>query len=181
MLQRGEQFSGDRELAIEHLLIEQSKIVNAACIFRRDLLDGLSPPFDERAQMSIDWQFFVHLAHRTQLFGIPRVLVHAKRGSQNRSLTTQTELKFDEARRCIRLLYERYGRDVNSPIDHRIYRMAMATQLTIEGRTYGGFKGLGRLIRALAYNPTNYRARRSLRELCGRAVRRGGRILGVGR
>jgi hypothetical protein len=141
-------------------------------MFRRELVREIQGPFDPEARMSIDWQFFIHVAHRHPILGIPRVLVRMRRGSQHQSLTRRQELRFQEARRCIRLLYERYARDRNSPINYWLYRRAMATELVIEGRSYSRLKGLLRLLEAILYQPSKLQAWTSLVEVFGRAATR---------
>jgi glycosyltransferase involved in cell wall biosynthesis len=172
VLQGNGRFPQGRREMVKFLYVEQSKIVNAACMFRSSALQSLKEPFDENARMSIDWQFFVHLAHRYGIYGIPKVLVLMKRGGQHRSLTTNKELMFREARRCIRLLYERYRKDPGSPINYVLYRVAMSTEMTIEGRYWGGLRGLGRIVVALLYYPLKGYAWFSLGELLWRGARK---------
>jgi hypothetical protein len=172
LLRRGDQYPQNHSDMVRLLFVEQCKIVNAACMFRRELVSEISGPFDPEARLSIDWQFFVHVAHRHQILGIPRVLVRMRRGNQHQSLTRRQELKFQEARRCIRLLYDHYNKDNNSPINLSLFRKAMATELVIEGRSYSRFKGVLRLFQAVLYQPGKRQAWVSLLEICGRALRR---------
>ncbi len=95
-----------------------------------------------------------------------------RRGKQHQSLSRQQELRIQEARRCIRLLHDYYDKDQGSAIDYRLYRNAMATQMVIEGRTYGRFKGLLRLAEAILYQPGKREVWTSSFELCERAVNR---------
>ncbi len=170
ILHRGGQYPQGTSEMVAYLYTEQCKVVNAACMFRRSVLESVPGPYDENARMSIDWQFFIHVAHRHRIWGIPRVLVRMRRGAHHSSLTKRKELQFREARRCIRLVHGYYRGQAGSPINHRLYRRAMATQLVLEGRFYGRGKGLGRLLGALAYDPGNRAAWSSVWEL----VRRGG-------
>ena len=122
--------------------------------------------------MSIDWQFFLHAAHRQLIVGIPKVLITMRRGERHGHLTKAKRLLFDEARRCIRVIFRQYREERDSPINYWLYRRAMATELNIEGRYYGRLKGMIRLLYALIYDPLCRPAWSSLVELAGRAMRR---------
>ncbi len=176
-LHRGETYPEGRREMVRYLYTEQCKVVNAACMFRRSMVDGLGQPFDPNARMSIDWQFFVDVAHMMRIVGIPRPLVYMRRGAKHSSVTKDRSLQFKEARRCIRRLYRRYRAVRESPIDYGLYRNAMATQLYVEGRVLGGFVGLARLFGAVLYGPFQARSWRSIYEqvkgVRRRVVRRG--------
>lgn len=171
-LHRGEQYPESKRDLVTYLYIEQCKVVNAACMFRRMFLEEISGPFDEEARISIDWQFFLHIAHRFQIVGIPSVLVRMRRGQQHNHLTTKKDLQFREARRCINLIYEKYKDDKTSPINYQLYRKAMATELILEGRVWGRFRGLSRLIQAIFYDPLNYKIWSSIGESLSRTINR---------
>lgn len=161
---------------VEFLYVEQCKVVNAACMFRKELALRVPGPFDEGARMSIDWQFFLRLAHLCPFVGLRDVLVFMRRGGDHQSLTRQKRLQFAEARRCIRLMLDDYAGDRSSPINRRLYRRAMATQLNLEGRSRGGLAGMGSLLNALVYDPLHRPAWASL----GQTGRRGlGKLVGA--
>jgi hypothetical protein len=103
---------------------------------------------------------------------MPAVLVRMARGAQRRSLTKQKRLQHAEARRCIRILHRRYRNDPGSPIDHRLYRRAMATERVQEARYFGRLRGLGLLALAFCYQPNHARGWKTLREFVARAFRR---------
>jgi glycosyltransferase involved in cell wall biosynthesis len=109
ILARGEQFPQNRFQMVRYLYIEQSKIVNAACMFRRSIIQEFPGPFDEFARVSIDWQFFLHTAHRHLIWGIPEILVKMRRGNTHQHLTKNKNLQFQEARRCIKKIYQEYS------------------------------------------------------------------------
>jgi hypothetical protein len=171
-LQSGAQYKQNTREMVSYLYTEQCKVVNAACMFRREIIDGDDQPFDEHAKMSIDWQFFLHVAHKHRILGIPEVLVHMRRGHAHKSLTKQKELQFREAKRCIDVIYRRYRNDRNSPITYWLYRRAMATERILEGRYWGGLRGWLTLAQAIAYNPFNQKAWSSWFEMSFRALRK---------
>ena len=173
LLHRGMQYPQDKYEMVKFLYTEQCKIVNAACMFRHSIINEVPGPFDEKAKMSIDWQFFLHVAHRYRIYGIPKVLVKMRRGQRHQSVTKQKQLQFCEARRCIRLIYEYYRKDPNSPINYWLYLKAMSNQLLLEGRYYGGVKGWLRLVEAIIYDPSNKGAWKSLYELSLRGLKKG--------
>ena len=164
LLKTGGQYPTDRDELIQFLYVDQSKIANATAMIRRSLFTNHGLRYDEQARMAIDWQFFVDAAHRGPIVGIPAELVYMSRGSDRSSLTTRTPVRYTEARRCIRVLYERYRKDPASPIDRSLYRRAMAAQRVIEARRFGRVRGLGLLALALCYHPTSRRAWKTLRE-----------------
>jgi hypothetical protein len=150
---------------VAYLYTEQCKVVNAACMFRGAIVNEIAGPFDEEARLSIDWQFFIHVAHKYKIAGISDVLVKMRRGQEHDHLTTRKEIQFNEAWRCINMVYSKYKDDMDSPINYQLYRKAMATELVLEGRVWGRGKGLFRLIRAIFYDPWNTQAWTSIAEL----------------
>ena len=181
-LASGQQYPQDREAMVRYLYLEQCKVVNAGALFRRAVL---SPPaaaaagaarvpifFDPEARMSAARPFFLRLAHHWRIHGLPRVVVRMDRGAQRDSLTRRKDLQFAEARRCLRRLYRELADSPASPIDRGLYRRALATELLLEGRFWGGWRGLGRLLLALCCDPGRRDAWTSLGELAGRGGRR---------
>lgn len=182
LLARGGQYPRERAAMVRYLYVEQCKVVNAGALFRRRVLSGSGVPvfFDGGARMSVDWQFFLRLAHGWTIHGLPEIVVRMQRGSGHDSLTRQKELQFAEARRCIDLLYRELGGSPDSPIDAKLHHRALATQLLLEGRYWGRTRGLGRLIAALAHDPARPEIWRSIAELGGRAMGRAvGRAVGL--
>lgn len=173
LLAGGGQYPQDKWEMVRFLFREQCKVVNAGALFRRAALadaPGRVPVFfDAAARMSVDWQFFLRLAHSWKIVGLPEVVVRMQRGDARDSLTSRKDLQFAEARRCLRLLYDELSGSPLSPIDGRLFRQAMATQLLLEARYYGGRRGLHRLAGALLRDPWRGEAWRTLGELLGRA------------
>lgn len=173
LLAGGGQYPREPAEMVRYLYLEQCKVVNAGAMFRRRVFDRPAPGgvpvfFDPAARMSVDWQFFLRLAHSWRILGLPRVVVRMQRGAGRDSLTRRKELQFAEARRCLRLLHDELASWPASPIDGRLYRRALATQLQLEGRFYGGRHGLGLLLAALCRDPWRREIWGSLGELaCG--------------
>lgn len=173
VLARGGQYPQDTVEMVRFLFLEQCKVVNAGCMFRREVLNSPGVSFDTAARMSIDWQFFLRLAHHWRIWGLPEVLVRVRRGVEHNSLSTQRELRHEEARRCIRLMFAERREDPESPINRSLYRQALATEMILEGRFWGGLRGVALLAGAAALEPSRRHAWSSLGEL----IRRGaGRI-----
>jgi len=160
ILVRGEQYPQQFDEMVRFLYEEQCKVVNAACMIRRSVLDQIPGPFDPNARMSIDWQFFLHAAHFTRIWGIPEVLVYMRRDQDHQHLSSDKELQFKEARRCIRLVYEKYHNNPASPINRDLFRKAMSTELVLESKYYGRLRGLGLLGKAFIYGPFTPRVNR---------------------
>ena len=68
--------------------------------------------------------------------------------------------------------YKKYKNNLNSPINYKLYRKALCTQLIMEGRHYGRFKGLMKLMVAIYYYPLNYKAWRSIYDLLLRSMKK---------
>lgn len=171
ILFRGEQYPQNYSDMVRFLYIEQCKVVNAGCMFRRSVLDSLtSPVFDNDARMSIDWQFFMHVAHHWKIWGLNQVVVRMNRGTAHNHLTAQKQLQYREARRCIHKIHQIYSRDANSPINYPLYRRAMSTQLVLEGRSIWRFRGMLYFILAIIYAPANSQAWASIIELVSRGI-----------
>lgn len=174
LLERGEQYPQDTMNMVRFLFVEQCKVVNAGCMFRREVLARPDVFFDEEAKMSVDWQFFIRVAHHYLVWGLPRVVVRMRRTGD--SLTGRKALQFQEARRCLRILLRDYEVDSESVVDRALYRQALAAQMVLEGRTLGGWIGLSRLVQAWTLDPLKSETRNSVRELLGRGLRRAGRF-----
>ncbi|MEM8993854.1 MAG: glycosyltransferase family A protein [Acidobacteriota bacterium] len=172
LLAGGGQYPQSPRDMVRYLMVEQCKVVNAGAMFRRRAVDGERVFFDAGARMSVDWQFFVRLAHTGRFWGLPEPVVEVQRDDRRASLTAQKELQFQEARRCLARLLDDFGGDPSSPIDRRLYRRALATQELLEGRYWGGLGGLRRHAAALAHDPTRTETWRSLGELLARGARR---------
>lgn len=171
---------GDRELAlfpgllaraepypremVEYLLVEQCKVVNACVMFRRRCLPDRRQVFDEDARMSIDWQFFVEVAHRDRIVGVSDVLVEMDRSRDRNSVTADNALQSVEARRFLRIARNKYLHDPESPVTRSVMRRAWATQINLEGRVRGGLPGLGKVLLAFAIDPTSSSIRSSARD-----------------
>ncbi len=180
LLARGEQYPQEKAAMVRYLFLEQCKVVNAGALFRRQLLSQPSSAapghvpvfFDREARMSVDWQFFLRLAHGWRIHGLPQIVVQMARGAGRDSLTRRKELQFTEARRCLALLHRELADSPASPIDDTLYGRAMASQLLLEGRYWGGGRGLWLLLAALRRDPRRGEIWRSLFELTGRGLRR---------
>lgn len=174
LLAAGGQYPRDLAEMVRYLFREQCKVVNAAALFRRAVLapEPWRVPvfFDRDARMSVDWQFFLRLAHSWRIVGLPRVLVRMARGASHDSLTRRKELQFAEARRCLDLLYRELSGSDLSPLDRGLYDQAMATQLLLEARFWGGRRGFGRLLGALRRDPRRGETWRTLFGMLTRAA-----------
>ncbi len=165
ILYQRKQYPSQCEVMVKFLYLEQCKVVNAACMFRKSILDGKTSPFDPEARMSIDWRFFIDVAHKFKMVGLPEVLVKMRRGGNHQSVTKNKTLQFFEARRCIKKIYEIYSNDATSPINRSLYKKAMARELNLEGRYFGRWKGFGLLIKGLTYDCFDLQLWRALKEL----------------
>lgn len=177
LLAGGGQYPQERHAMVRYLMVEQCKIVNAGCMFRRQVL-GEQVFFDPDARMSVDWQFFLRLAHHHAVYGLGDIVVQVARDASRRSLTARKELQFAEARRCLARMLADFARDAASPIDRGLYRRAMATQLLLEARHYGGLRGVSLHFGALRRHPGRVETWRSLAELAARGARK---LAGPGR
>ena len=157
-LHQGKSFPKDKRAMVAYLYSEGCKVANPACMFRRAILQEIPGPFDEEALQSIDYQFFLHVAHRYEISGIPEILVKMRRGTQHPHYSKQIEILFDENCRCLNIIYEQYKKDKNSPINYALYRKAMSRSLLWESGFCGRFKLITKLILAIWYNPLNMKA-----------------------
>ena len=167
LLARSEAYPEEPADMVRFLYLEQCKVVNAGCMFRRAVLEDPRIRFDPEARMSVDWQFFLHLAHRWRIHGLNEVVVRMHRGHP--TLTRRKELQFREARRCLHRIRDTYAGDPESPITGSLYRQALAYQLVLEGRHRGRLRGLGLLGRAALLHPTSAAPWRSMADLAKRA------------
>ena len=138
---------------VRYLYVEQCKVVNAACMIRRSIIEKVDGPFDPFAKMSIDWQFFLRASHFTNIWGIPEVIVYMLRGPTHHSLTKQKDVQFPEARRCINLLFNDFKNNPKSPINRKLYRKALVTQQLLESRHYLNMRGVWLFLRSFFMTP----------------------------
>jgi glycosyltransferase involved in cell wall biosynthesis len=157
-LHQGRLFPKDMRAMGAYLFIEGCKVANPACMFRRAILQEIPGPFDEEALQSIDYQFFLHVAHRYEISGIPEILVNMRRGTQHTHYSKQRRVAFSENRRCINIIYGIYKKDKNSLINYWLYRKAMSRSLLLESGFCGYVKLITKLIGAIWYNPLNMKA-----------------------
>lgn len=158
-LYRREQYPQDRAEMVR-LLYSGCEVANAACMFRRSLVAGRTEPYG-RYMIHDDWYFFLHAAHQTLFWGIPEVLVKMSRGKNH----SHVSANFDDTReaRCLsRDIYRYYKDDPQSPINHKLYRRSISILLTSQGKYVGGLRGFFLLLQAIAWDPSNRRARESL-------------------
>ena len=161
-LHRGEQFPQDKERLVR-LLYKGCEVANAACMFRRSLVENLPSPYG-RYRFVDDWNFLLHLSHRTLFWGVPDVLVKMARGKNHSHLWADFSKASKEARQLCRDIYNHYKDDPLSPINRKLYRKSISTLLTSEGRYTGGWSGLLLLLQAILWDPHNKRAREFIRE-----------------
>lgn len=155
ILVRGEQYPQNLQEMVEFLYVEQCKVVNAACMIRRSVMDRIEGPFDPDARISIDWQFFLRAAHFTKIWGIPEVLVHMSRDQTQNNLTKQKDIQFSEARRCIAMIYEDFRNDPQSPINKHLYKRALVTQQLLECRHDISLRGFSLFLKSIWIYPGN--------------------------
>lgn len=175
LLERGENYPQSHHAMVELLMVEQCKVVNAGAMFRRQVLqpaaDQIPIFFDPAARMSVDWQFFIRLAHHWRIWGLPEVVVTMRRADDHASLTRQKALQFAEARRCLALLFAELGEDPRSPIDRRLYQRALATQNLLEAR-HGGLRAWRSWLAAGWYDPLRVATWQGLADQIRRQTRR---------
>ena len=181
ILESGRQYPANCHDMVRFLYLERCKVVNAGAMFRRSALRHDDVRFDPQAKMSVDWQFFLRLAHHHRIVGLHQVLVRVRRGRSHPSLTRQKALQFREGHRCIEVVFREYRDDPRSPIDRWLYRRAKSGQRVIEGAYEGGFEGALRLIQALGWDPGNRRAWSSLAGLGLKGIRKARRGLSLSR
>ena len=172
ILANGNQYPQDKKQMVAYLFINHTKVVNAACMFRKSIVDAMPMPFDEQAKQAIDLQFFLHLSHKARVWGLQKALVRMSRGEHHAHITKKKDLQFRETRRCIKKIYHEYKNDPTSPINRRLYFQSMSHELNLEGRVYGRFKGIWLILQAIVYNPANKNAWKSLYELTIRGLRK---------
>lgn len=153
ILVRRMQYPQDTRAMFQFLYVEQCKVVNAGCMFRKMAIDGLIGPFNEQAKMSIDWEFFLRLARGWRIWGIHEVVVRMRRGRSHESLTKNKLLQFSEARRLINEMRREYRDGPEPRVSHNMWRQAMAHELTLEARTWGRLRGIKLLLQAMLLCP----------------------------
>jgi hypothetical protein len=69
-------------------------------------------------------------------------------------------------------VYRRYRSAADSPINTWLYLRALSSEFALDGRYYGGVRGVILSSRAILCNPWNRTAWAALRDLCRRGMRR---------
>ena len=132
ILTSGRQYPQTYWEMVTGLYTEQYQVVNSACMFRKSLIKEFHIAFDEQAITSVDWEFFIDLAHVTKFWGLHDVLIKMRRGENHISLTSNKSLVFAQARRSINVLYEKYNSNPLSPINESVRFLAFEKQLKDE-------------------------------------------------
>ncbi len=170
LLERGGQYPSSKREMVRYLYLEGCKVVNAGCMFRREVIAADRAPFLEDAKHAIDWRFFLETAHEWAFYGVRETVVLMRRGRHHDHLTKRKPLLFNESRRCLREIYWKYRNHPSSPVTLYLYYAALSNQLIREGRFYGGPYGAALLSHAILCNPVNKEAWRSLFELSTRRM-----------
>jgi glycosyltransferase involved in cell wall biosynthesis len=170
-LYRGVQYPQDQKKMVRVLYLS-CDVPNAACMFRRALVEQITEPYG-KYEVNEDWNLFIQLAHRTLMWGLPEVLVKVNRGKNHAHILNRYVWSLREAHRLKRDLYDLYKNDSDSPINYLLFRKSMAPLLLWEGRYTGGWRGYVTIMRALTWNPFYVDAWKSLWD---RAFRKGKRL-----
>jgi glycosyltransferase involved in cell wall biosynthesis len=174
-LHKGRQFPQNKKEMVK-LLYFGSGIEGTGYMFRRSLLNQIPNPYGQ-LKINDDWYFFIQVAHKTLMWGIPEVLIAMKRGSSHVHLAGNQKGAQQAAIRYRRIIYEQYKNDPESPIDFWLYRKTLATSLIWRARTFRGWQRYRSFLQAVAYDPTNSQAWKGLWNCCRRGFRKGVRLL----
>lgn len=174
LLRAGFQYPQDRQEMFRYLYQEQCKVVNASCMFRRSIIEHWPRPFNENAQMSIDWEFFLRVSRQCRIMGLNDIVVRMRRGTQHPSITKNKGLQFREARRLIDDMYREFHAAAYLKVTRKMWRRALSHQVAIEARFYGRLIGAERLLRALLLWPGNPYAWETLQLFGKRIIQRSG-------
>jgi glycosyltransferase involved in cell wall biosynthesis len=168
---RGEQFPQDRRKLVE-LAYLGSGLESSSYMFRRSLVENLPNPYGS-CRIVDDWYFFVCMAHRTLMWGIPKVMVLMRRGKSHAHLGKDHDAAQLEAFHVRRSLYQRYKSDPDSSIDFGLYRRSIASSLLWRSSLIRGWRGSLFVLKAIAYDPLSASAWLQLRNFLRRGFRKG--------
>jgi glycosyltransferase involved in cell wall biosynthesis len=174
ILYRGKQYPQEKK-GMVRILYSRCNIVNSGCMFRRILLEQIREPYGSY-KLGEDWYFFVQVAHLVRVWGIPKVVVKMRRGSNHNHLWKIDLSLVKEELRMKQDLYNQYKDDPESPVNYWLYRKSVGFVLIRLGRYVGGWRGYFHVMRAVARDPLNQYAWQSLWILSGRAVRKAKRL-----
>lgn len=154
ILANGGRYPSNREAMFQFLYLEQCKIVNAGCMFRREAVRHYPEPYGRR-RVCGDWSLFMRIAREWRIEGLPEVVVRMRRGNKRDSVTTDKQMQFREARRVITQFYREFRASGEPRLNRALWRRSMSNELILEARTFGRFGGLVRLAQAALLSPGN--------------------------
>jgi glycosyltransferase involved in cell wall biosynthesis len=140
------------------LYVDGCLIENSTAMFRADLTRRIGSSFCETRLSSIDWQFFVEVAHEGRVVGLHYVLSEMSRGGRQHITSDQARLYADMLD-CIDCLYERFGSDPRSPINRKLRRLARARVYARMARSKGSRAGWPELAKAFGLAPLSQPSR----------------------
>jgi glycosyltransferase involved in cell wall biosynthesis len=175
-LHAGKQYPQNKARLVK-LLYLSCDLPNAACMFRRSLIDHLGEPYG-KYRVNEDWYFMIKLAHRTLGWGTPKILVHMNRGRRHSHVLSSYIWSLREAQRMKHHLYESYRNRSDSPINYRLFLKSVARLVHWEGMYLSGWKGRLKTVRALSLDPFYADAWKWLGSSCKRALKKRWRLTG---
>ena len=154
LLARKDQYPQDFKLMFEYLYTELCKVVHAGCMYRGSIFRDDKFQYDEAARIG-DWQLFLRISRQHHIWGLHHVVVRMRRGSGRESVTKNKSLQFSETRRCINLIRNEYKNATYCRVTFDLWRKAIASELILEARFYGRWRGLWFLFQAFILHPMN--------------------------
>lgn len=171
MLLRGEQYPQSMPERVIRCVRDGAKMMNCGVMYRRQALSDIPGPLDDAALSSEDWQLAVEILHRWNIWGVPQVIEYVRR-SDDQNEPAYRAMIHREARRCLKVIRDRYAGRADSPVTPWVWRQGLATHILIEARFVGGLRGLWLCLEALLYNPLYERAWVTVGEVFSRAMRK---------
>lgn len=138
------QFPQGEEL-IKFLYRYQLKVVNSCMMIRKSVHKNNEMNFkDTYGNYNVDWDYTLRMSLKTEVYGIPKVLVYMNRKSDNQSVTKDKWQQFKASRALLKDYYRTYPKTL-SKLD---YKMALKEHRKIE---LGYRNYIGIVLNALYY------------------------------
>lgn len=117
------------ETLFEYLYINQLKVVNTCMLWRKAIHQTHKLDFKNTyGNFNTDWDFVLRFALKSEVYGIPKVLVRMNRKKQNKSVTTNKVAQHKASRQ----LLKDFKKEFPQLVDSKLYNEALKMHRKVE-------------------------------------------------
>lgn len=131
------------EALFEYLYINQLKVVNTCMFWRKEVHQTHSLNFKSTyGNFNSDWDFILRFALKSEVYGIPKVLVLMNRQNQNHSVTTNKDGQHKASRQLLKDFKIEFPQLINAKMYNEALKMHRKIELGHHKKTKMVLRGL---------------------------------------